>query len=949
MHLTQRVAVRLAVLARALALAVIITALAASSAIAQFYSISGTVIDQHGEPLPEANVAIFTAADTLLFRGSPANRDGQFILRQVPGGYYNLLVSYLGYRSAMIPIQVSDYNITGLRIQILQDILEMDGVEITARPDPVQLRGDTTVFSAASFPVREDAVAEDLLRRMPGFTMQDGQLQAQGETVQRVLVDGQEFFGDDPSIALRNLPAEVIRQIEVFDQVSEQAQFTGFDDGETTRTINIVTRGGIRDGQFGRANLSGGTDERYLGGGNYNYFNGNRRVSLLGLANNVNQVNFSSDYLAGVAQASQTSSRRGRRGGRGGADNTGNFLTNAQPGINSVQSFGINYIDRWNDAWRINSSYFFNRTANNNSMALERQFLEDETEGERYFEQSFSKSTNYSHRFSGRMEYRIDDHRSVIVTPRVRLGYDESNQSLSGTTTGQPVSGDALLLNETVNLYEADNFRYDLNNNILYRRRFETRGRTFSMNLTNQVDSRTGDQLQLGLSRYYETQHDLFRSVSDDQFVDIKTRSNAIRASFQYTEPVSENAQISLAYAPSLEFSDSERMVFRTDGITDRFETPDLRLTSRFENREYSHTPTLGYRYRTDVWRFDAFLAWEYTSVEGEQVHPHATGTSRNFSNLLPSGRIRYRFSEATDVRLRYRTNTRTPSVSQLQDVVDVSNPLLWTGGNPDLGEQYIHQINLRFRHINAPTQTTLIGLVNVAYTTDYIGNRTILADRDLEMPNGLVLERGARLIIPDQTGNAWDLRSFVNYSLPVQLIRSNLNLNTGVRYRETPSIINDRRNISHQTDLDAGVNLNSTISPDVDFTLAYTAGYRFVRNSIREDLDDDYYTGRASARFTVLPWEWLVLESDLKLLHFEGLSDDFNRNITFWNASVGYRFLSNRAAQLRLTVTDILGQNSSINRTVTDFYIQDTRSQVLTRYVMLTFSYNFRSFQEGR
>jgi len=255
----------------------------------------------------------------------------------------------------------------------------------------------------------------------------------------------------------------------------------------------------------------------------------------------------------------------------------------------------------------------------------------------------------------------------------------------------------------------------------------------------------------------------------------------------------------------------------------------------------------------------------------------------------------------------------------------------------------------MRYRSIQPEKMTSLLGYLTVSYTQDYIGNRTILADRDMEMANGLVLERGGRLILPDQTGNAWDLRSFLNYSLPVPLIRSNVNLNTGVRYRETPSIINERRNISHQTDLDAGFNLNSTISPDVDFTLAYTAGYRFVRNSIREDLDDDYYTGRASARFTVLPREWLVLESDLNLLHFEGLSDDFNRNITFWNASVGYRFLSNRAAQLRLTVTDILGQNNSINRMVTDFYIQDTQSQVLTRYVMLTFSYNFRSFQEGR
>ncbi len=929
-----------------------LTMLGATSASSQFFTVSGTIADERGTPLPEANVALFTQADTLLLRGNPANPDGQFTLRRVPGGAYLIVVSHLGYRSTAVPIEVTDRDITGLRIQMPQEIMEMDGVEITARPDPVELRGDTTVFSAAAFPVREDAVAEDLLRRMPGFTMQDGELQTQGERVQRVLVDGQEFFGDDPSVALRNLPAEIIRQIEVFDQATEQAQFTGFDDGETTLTINIVTRGGIRDGQFGRANLSGGSNDRYLGGGNYNHFSGNRRISLIGLANNINQVNFSNDYLAGVAQAGQTSSRRGGRGGRGGRQSSGNigdFLINDQQGVNAVQSFGINYIDRWNDSWRINSSYFFNRTSNTNDLLLERLFLEDESMDERYYEQSRSESQNYNHRFNSRLEYRIDPLRSVIVTPRVSLGYDDSNRSLNGATIGQPVTGNPSLMNETINFNEADNFRYNLNNNILYRRQFLTRGRTFSMNLSTQADSRTGDQLQLGLSRYYESQDDLFRSVSDDQFVDIKTRSTSVRASIQYTEPVSENGQVSLAYAPSFEFSDSERMVFRSDDITDRFEIADIRLSSQFENREYSHTPSLRYRYRSDAWRFGASLAWEYTMVEGEQIHPLVTSTRRNFSNLLPGGNIRYRFSESTDVRVRYRTNTRTPSVSQLQDVIDMTNPLLWTGGNPDLREQYIHQVNLRLRQINARSQTALIGLINVAYTQDYIGNRTVLADRDMEMPNGLVLERGGRLITPDQTGNAWDLRSFLNYSLPVAFLRSNLNLNTGVRYRETPSIINDRRNIGYQTDLDAGFNLNSVISPEVDFTLAYTAGYRFVRNSIREDLDDDYYTGRASARFTVLPWEWLILESDLNLLHFEGLSDDFNRNIAFWNASVGYRFLSNRAAQLRLTVTDILGQNSSISRIVTDIYIQDTQSEVLTRFVMLTFSYNFRSFQEGR
>ena len=932
---------------------------------AQFHTISGTVTDTRDNPLPEANVILFTAADTLMISGISAGQDGQFVLRRIPEGSYNLRVSYLGYLSAMIPVQVSDQSITGLIIRIRQEPLEMDEMEITARPDPVQVRGDTTVFTAAAFPVHDDAVAEDLLRRMPGFTIVDGRVQAQGEEVRQVLVDGEEFFGDDPAIALRNLPAAIIRQIEVFDQVSEQAEFTGFSDGETIRTINIVTRSGIRDGSFGRANASLGTDDRYLGGGNINWFSGSRRISVLGLTNNINQVNFTSDYLAGVAQASQAASSRGggpgsgsgggsgsgrgrgdsRSGGSGswgGPDNTNDFLIGEQQGINNIHSFGINYIDRWNDSWRISSSYFFNNTSNTNERLLERQFLDEGDVDGRYLEESFSTAENFNHRFNARAEYTIDPRRSLIIRPRFNLQYDESVRALAGQTLG--TSG----INETDLNYDTDNFRYDFSNSILYRRRFDTQGRTFSIILFTSADQLTGDQMQSGISRFYDQEHVLTRELTDDQRVDIDTWNRSVITNLQYTEPVTERSQLFFGYSPALDVSQSKRYTYRPDDLTGRYDITDFRLSSEYDNRELSHRTSAGYRLRGEGFHFNASFSWQHTAVEGSQIHPQPTETSRTFSNLLPRVMLTYRLSETTNLRLMYNTRTRTPSVVQLQDVLDVTDPLIWSGGNPDLREQYIHWLSLRYRSINPGKQTALLGYVFASYTLDYIGTRTLFAEEDIPLQDGLILEQGTRLMIPDQTGNAWDLRTFLNYSLPVPLLRSNANFNTGARYREVPSIINDDRNIGRQTDLDAGVNLNSTISRNVDFTLAYTAGYRFVRNTLRGDLDDDYYTGRATARFTVLPWDWLVLESDLNLLHYEGLADDFNRDITFWNASVGYRFLAGRAAQIRLTVTDILGQNSSINRVVTDLYIQDIQSNVLTRYFMLTLSYNFRAFQEG-
>ncbi len=976
-----------------LAAALLLTTAVTGGASAQVFNISGTISSEHGQTLEGAHLALFTQADTLLIRGTTSRANGVYRLSNIPQGDYHMIISFLGYQTTRVGVALKDQDISGLNIRIQPETLEMDGVEITAQAQPVIVREDTTIFNAAAFPVHADAVAEDLIRRMPGFVVQNGQVQAQGEQVQRVLVDGQEFFGDDPSIALRNLPADIIRQIQVLDQASDQAQFTGFDDGETIRTINIITRGGIRDGQFGQTNASMGSDERYLGGGNINYFNGHQRISVLGLTNNINQVNFTSDDLTGVAEASQTSTRAGRGGGGGGgswfrSDNTSNFLLGEAQGINTVHSFGLNYIDRWGDSWRISSSYFFNNTGNTNDRIIEREFLEESALEDHYYEQSYSRTDQYNHRLNARIEYTIDRYRSLMIRPNVSFRYDQASQALTGATFASP----GFTLSHTDLNYDSDSFRFDIANSILYRRSFETRGRTFSANFFIRADQRTGDQLHYGESLFYlplQTSdsfltgpsihsgvyfpddmddfsgilpHDqitgqLANARYDHQKTDLLTSNRSFSVNFQYTEPIGERTQLSLSYRPTLDLSRSERNVFVPDttGVTGLHTPgaswsyiPDTGLTSRFDNQVMYHRPGIGIRHRTENIRLNASLGWEYAKVEGEQIHPYTSVTNRSFSSLLPRVNMRFNLPNSGSVHLRYVTRTRIPTASQLQDVIDNTDPLLLSGGNPDLHEQYVHQLSARYRHVNTENHTSLMAFVSASYTLDYIGNRTFQATQDTLLNGNILLNRGSRLTTPDHTGNAWDLRLFVNYSTPVPFIKSNANINSGIRYRETPSLINDQRNIGYQTGLDAGLNINSVVSREVDFSLSYNAGYQFVRNSLRQELDNDYYTGRAVVRMNILPVEWLVLASDFNLIHFHGLGDAFNRDIYYWNASIGYRFLKDRSAQLRLTVTDILGQNSSVNRDVTDMYIQDVRSQVLTRYVMLTLSWNFRTFREG-
>lgn len=924
------------------------------------FIIAGKITNEQNESLVGAHVVLFTQADTLLIRGAASDLQGTFALERIPPGRYHLTVSYMGYQTALIPIALEDQDITGLHIQIVEDAHEMEAIEITARAEPMAMRGDTTVYTAAAFPVHSDALAEDLIRRMPGFSIQDGRLFAQGEQVQQVLVDGEEFFGNDPTIALRNLPAEIIRQIEVFDQATDQAAFTGFDDGQSIRTVNIVTRSGISQGQFGQLNASLGYDDYYLGGGSINLFSGNRRISILGLTNNINQVNFSGDLLSGVAEAAASVRSRGSGPGGGmgggggtgvgggsgdwsGPDNTRDFLIGESSGINTTRSIGINYVDRWGDAWRVSGSYFLNSISNINERELEREFLDPSLDSDFYYETSNSASEAWNHRFQARIEVEIDELRSLVLRPRLSFNTDDSFQNLDAFTTGSsPVD----LLNTTNYLYDRERSSYDLNNSLLYRRRFDTQGRTFSMNVTTRANSSASDQLHTGESIFYLPAE---RLAAEHQLTDLLSEDRSFGAFLQYTEPLGERTQIMFSYRPSVDLSTSDRDVRRSELQDATLIQPDPQRSSQYETTEISHRPGIGYRIRGEGWNLNTSLEWQYTNLEGTQSSPYQAQTQRTFTSLVPRANLMYRFSETTRLRFMYTMQSRTPSAAQLQDVIDTTDPLMFTGGNPQLTEQYVHRVNMRYESIQPEKQSSFLAFLQVNYTRDHIGNSTLQPVADTLLAGDVLLSRGSRLVTPENVGNAWNMRSLVNYSVPIASVRSNLNINTGLTLSQTPSLLDGVRNHSHQTGLEGGINLISTISREVDFTLGYTASHQFVRNSIRTDLNNDYYMGRATARVHLLPWEWLVISTDMNVRHYEGLPETFAQNTWYWNVSVGYRFLSDRSARLSLSVVDLLAQNRNVLRTATDLYIQDSRSQVLTRYAMLSLSWNFRSISEAR
>ncbi|MCB0638136.1 MAG: carboxypeptidase-like regulatory domain-containing protein, partial [Lewinella sp.] len=322
----------------------------------QSFLVYGQVIDAaEGSSLPGAYVRLFQGEAEVF--AEVTDEAGSFAIRNVRAGDYRAEVTYLGYMRWEQTIQVADHSVNLGQIGMEVDAVQLEQVQVVEHAAGSVQRGDTTEINAGAYQVLPDATAEDLLRKLPTVTTTNGQVEAQGERVTRVLVDGREFFGNDPTAAIRNLPAEVIEKIQIFDQQSDQAEFTGFDDGNTTKTINIVTRSDARAGQFGKLYAGYGTEDRYQAGGNINFFNGTQRISLIGMANNINQQNFSSEDLLGVVGSG--GSRRGR-GGRGGS--TGDFLVPTQGGISATQALGINFNDKWGENLEISASYFFNRS-----------------------------------------------------------------------------------------------------------------------------------------------------------------------------------------------------------------------------------------------------------------------------------------------------------------------------------------------------------------------------------------------------------------------------------------------------------------------------------------------------------------------------------------------------------------------------------------------------------
>jgi hypothetical protein len=926
-------------------------------------SIKGRLLDlNENKPLRGATLTLTSLKDSLQKFSAISDSSGRFQFSDLERDSFVLNVSFIGYEDFKQIVAVKDTAINLGTLFIPKSIKQLGEVTVITKTPPTQQKGDTIQYNASQFKVNPDATAEDMVKKLPGVTVdRQGNVTAQGEQVKKITIDGRDFFGDDATVALRNLPAEIIDKIQVFDRLSDQSQFTGFDDGNTQKAVNIVTKANMRNGQFGRMYAGYGTDDRYSAGGNVSFFKNNRRISLVGLANNVNQQNFATQDLLGVTSSGGSrggfggfgggqAGNRGQGSNRSGASSSGgnfgsfggqgNFLVGQQSGISKTNAIGINFSDVWAKKLTVSGSYFFNNSNNTNQQLTNRVTTLNDSNFF-YKENSLSRSKNYNNRVNLRLDYKIDSFNSILITPNLSFQKNHSVSQFSALNSYDGVTPTSSADNNT----DAATSGYNISNNLLFRHSFRKRGRTISFGINTAMNKKTGDVYIVSDNKSFDSSSAVLTDSVQQQFTDNLTNSHTVSVNLAYTEPVGKKGQLQINYNPSFTKSRADQETFLFDQAGQKYSLFDTSLSNKFDNHYNTQNGGLSYRLADRDKQFSVGINFQHSDLFSDHTFPELTTVKRSFSNVLPNLQFGRKISPKSSINVFFRTSVNPPSVTQLQNVYNKNNPLLISIGNPDLKQQYTSSLVTRYTFTNTQKGQSFFANLFVQKTNDYISNAVFIARRDSVLAPSIVLFKGSQLTLPVNLPGYWSVRSFLTYGQPVKFIKSNVNINAGLTYSSLPGLINNVKTNTDNYNYSMGAVIASNVSEYVDFNLSYNANF----NVIAGQPQNNQVSQNAGIQFNLLSKKGWYFQNDLNNQSYTYKGTTPDQSFWLWNISVGKKFLKDQKGDVKLSVFDLLRQNRSISRTVTEVYVEDVQSQVLRQYFMLTLSYKLKNFGNPR
>ncbi len=930
-----------------------------SSALAQKIdgSIKGKLVDSAAkQPISEATVSVLSTRDSSLATFTLSNKQGVFEIKGLEEGDYQLVISHLGFetfkKTVSITAAAKALNLGDLQVQ--KEYKTLTGVTVT-NDAPVIIKEDTIQFRADAFKTKPNATVEDLLKKIPGMQVdKDGTVKAQGETVQKVYVDGKEFFGNDPKLATKNLTADMVESVQVFDDMSEQAKFTKIDDGSKQKAVNIKLKKDKNKGIFGRALLAGGYGDgaRYEGNLSFNKFNGNQRLSVLFNANNINKQGFSfSDIISSMGGFSGFASGGGNSGGSGGFGGGGGgfggggmqmmntrgggglFGGSSATGITQSLSSGINFNNEFGTKLRLSGSYFFSRTNNDQEQSTFRQATIIDDTISYTNRNSIANNINQNHRFNVRMEYQIDSMNSILYTPGLTLQHsDNMNEDTASTSYTKEGYGYLAQVSSTKNTNERDGL--NLSNNILYRRKFHKIGRTLTVGWSNTYGDSKSEGFNISPVKFYKPDGSS-QSSNQNQQNNQKTSTHNNTVSVSYTEPLALNKLIELNYAYTHNAGTSDKKTFNYNPATDKYDISNMPLTNSFENGFEANRFGANYRVQNKKYNYQLGIGVQRATLTSNSFQG-MTGkdsiTQQSYTNFFPTASFNWTPSRTKGLRINYRGRTNQPSVSQLQNVRDVSNPLYQKVGNPELNQEFTHSFNTSYNTFNILTFKFLAANISFSTTRNKIVN-------SIDTINSVV-----QLTKPVNMNGAYTATSFFTVGLPFKnkkLKGSSLNFTTLALFNRDVSELYKKKNISNTMTLTQTAGANFSLKDKWDLSANASLSYFDIKYSQNKAMNENYLSQTYSADISYTSKKGIILSTDIDYYINSGRSDGYNQSVPLWNASMSKQLFKKKNGELKFSVNDILNQNQSITRNSGDNYIEDVRSMVLKRYFMVSFLFN--------
>lgn len=919
--------------------------LIAAVSFAQKGTVTATVVDadtNEGIAGAVVEVAPVKAPDQKKYYTSGYN--GTLSIPALSYGEYKAVFSFLGYDNLEMTFTVGDAKPDLGKITLMPSAEQIVAVVKEAKALRASQKGDTVSYNAGAFKVSTDADVEGLLKKMPGITVSDGTVEAQGEEVKKVYVDGKEFFGDDVSTAIKSLPAEAVDRIEVYNKLSDNAEFSGMDDGEGYKAINIVTRENMRKGQFGKLYAAFGYDAdtktesefKYNAGGNVNIFNGDSRISLLGLFNNVNQQNFSFEDILGVT---------GGTGGRG----MRSYMTRPQSGVARVNAVGVNYSDTWGkrDQVTFQGSYFFNGTHTTNRSTQYKWY--EYPAVDTLSTTGSSVTDNYNHRLNARIEWKISDNQNLMIRPSFSY---QSNDPLS-TTDGWQFGQSGYSLTRTSS--DAESKGYNARLFAVYRLKLGKNGRTLTVDgsgryrnnsswshsasntapistVRPQIDPETGEVLNPGdylMMRYL--------------YNDTPSSSYEVEGNITYTEPITKYSQLSMQYRADYEYQQRDKASYITgEDFNPSGITPDPALSNSYNSGYMIHRVGPGFRYAKEKNNIVANVYYQRSSLDGQVENSDSEKIRHSYNDFTYFLMGQFNINRENSIRLFVRSYTQNPTVTNLQSVFDVSDAQYISSGNPELNPSYTHNVMMHYINSNLEKGRTFMWMFMMQNTSDYITSNVDYngsVDIDGVRYNYLQYSR------PVNMDGYWMVRTHLSYGLPVSFIKCNFNIMGGVTYTLTPSRINGERNEAGNMGYDLRAVLGSNISEKVDFTLSWNGTYNVAKNSLVESGNNKYFNHTAQGDFKFVFWKGFTFTASAAYTQYKGITNDYDDSYVLCSASIGKKVFRNQRGEISFGVNDIFNQNRAFVRTTGSGWTQNATNSVIGRYYLLKFTFNLRRF----